>query len=141
MIDKTWKVSAVRRRLVRVRGVSMLLVGVVLFSMACGSEVPAQAPLPSPEPTLGHAVDHRADLYSAGVVLFEMLAGRKPFCADTLSALVYQHVYAEIPSLPEHASAFQPLINSLLAKDPDERMPIAYALVAAIDRLQRRCAA
>ena len=95
----------------------------------------------SPEQALGHDVDHRADLYSAGVVLFEMLAGRKPFCADTLSALVYQHVYAEIPSLPEHASAFQPLINSLLAKDPDERMPTAYALVAAIDRLQRRCAA
>ncbi|MCZ6772100.1 MAG: protein kinase [Proteobacteria bacterium] len=95
----------------------------------------------SPEQALGRDVGYRADLYSAGVVLFEMLAGRKPFSADTPSALVYQHVYADIPKLPEHASAFQPLINSLLAKDPDERMPSAYALVAAIDRLQSRRAA
>ena len=89
----------------------------------------------SPEQALGHDVDHRADLYSAGIILFEMLAGAKPFRAETPAALVYQHVHAAIPKLPDAVSEFQPLVDQLLVKDPYERIPSASALVDAIDLL------
>ena len=89
----------------------------------------------SPEQAKGHDVDHRADLYSAGIILFEMLAGTKPFRAETPAALVYQHVHAAIPKLPDAVSEFQPLIDQLLVKDPYERIPSASALVDAIDQL------
>ena len=90
----------------------------------------------SPEQAQGHDVDHRADLYSAGIILFEMLAGTKPFRAETPAALVYQHVHAAIPSLPESVSEFQPLVDQLLIKDPCERIQSASALIDAIDQVR-----
>ena len=62
----------------------------------------------SPEQALGKTVDHRSDLYSAGVVFFEMLTGRKPFKAETAPALVYQHVHADIPQLPSKLQRYPP---------------------------------
>ncbi len=89
----------------------------------------------SPEQALGQAADHRADLYSAGIILYEMLTGRKPFRAENASALVYQHVHADVPQLPEPLRRYQPLVARLLAKDCEDRLPNAVALVAALDRL------
>lgn len=89
----------------------------------------------SPEQAMGQLVDPRTDLYSAGIMLFEMLAGRKPFRAESPSALVYQHVHAPTPRLPDTAARFQPLVDSLLAKQPKDRLPSAGHLVAALDDL------
>jgi tRNA A-37 threonylcarbamoyl transferase component Bud32/FixJ family two-component response regulator len=89
----------------------------------------------SPEQALGQSADHRADLYSAGVILYEMLTGRKPYRAENASALVYQHVHADLPQLPEPLRRFQPLVARLLAKDCEDRVPTAAALVDALDRL------
>lgn len=75
----------------------------------------------SPEQAMGRAVDHRSDLYSTGVILFEMLTGRKPYRAENAPALVYQHVHAEIPRLPPVVMRYQPVLDMLLAKTPDER--------------------
>ena len=87
----------------------------------------------SPEQALGEPVDARADLYSTGVILFEMLAARKPFRAESAAALVFQHVHAEIPALPAPRRAFQPLVDRLLAKRPRDRCQSARELIALLE--------
>lgn len=91
----------------------------------------------SPEQALGNAVDHRSDLYSAGIVLFEMLSGTKPFKAETASGLVYQHVHADIPQLPDNVRNFQPVIELLLAKNPDDRFGSAREFIASLTSIDR----
>jgi tRNA A-37 threonylcarbamoyl transferase component Bud32/CheY-like chemotaxis protein len=91
----------------------------------------------SPEQALGRPVDHRSDLYSAGVILFEMLTGKKPFKAETAPALVYQHVHADIPQLPNAVHNYQPIVEMLLAKDPNDRFSSADEFVAGLLSLER----
>ena len=86
----------------------------------------------SPEQGLGHDVDHRTDLYGLGIILFEMLAREKAFQASTPGALVYQHLYADVPKLPSKLAEFQPIVDKLLAKDPNDRFANASEFVATI---------
>ena len=78
-------------------------------------------------PEQGHAgqVDQRSDIYSLGVIFFEMLTGDKPFHADTALGIVYRHANAPVPALPEHFSAYQELLDRMLAKDADDRVQSA----------------
>jgi tRNA A-37 threonylcarbamoyl transferase component Bud32/DNA-binding NarL/FixJ family response regulator len=64
----------------------------------------------SPEQGHGEPIDGRSDLYSLGVILFEMLAHEKPYVSDNPMAIIYKHRKAPIPALPEAAAAFQPLV-------------------------------
>ena len=91
----------------------------------------------SPEQALGNDVDHRSDLYSAGIIFFEMLTGRKPFKAETAPALVYQHVHAAIPDLPDVVHNYQPIIDLLLAKDPDARFSSAEEFIAGVEAIDK----
>lgn len=75
----------------------------------------------SPEQGHGEAVDARGDIYSLGVMLFEMLTGVKPFEADTAMAIIVRHRQAPIPSLPARLAYFQPLVDRMLAKRPEDR--------------------
>ena len=88
----------------------------------------------SPEQALGRTPDRRADLYSLGIVLFELLTGRRPFEGETAMEVIVAHVSQPIPRLPRHLSGYQPLIDGLLAKNPDERPATAQALVEEIAR-------
>jgi serine/threonine-protein kinase len=95
----------------------------------------------SPEQAQGFAVDARADLYSLGVVLFEMLTGRPPFQANSAVSLLIAHVSEEpprladvCPDLPE-IKLVQALIDDLLAKEPERRLPTAAELIVRIDEL------
>ena len=75
----------------------------------------------SPEQAQGLCVDRRADLYALGVVLFEVLMHRKPYYGDTAIDVLHRHVSEPIPRLSEDLACFQPIIDRLLAKKPDDR--------------------
>ncbi|MET7753498.1 protein kinase [Streptomyces sp. NPDC005389] len=86
----------------------------------------------SPEQALGRAVDARSDLYSVGIMLFQLLTGRLPFDADSPLAIAYAHVQEEpvAPSTVNRAvtPAMDALVARALRKNPNERFPSAAAM-------------
>jgi eukaryotic-like serine/threonine-protein kinase len=86
----------------------------------------------SPEQGHGEPIDVRSDLYSLGVILFEMLTGRKPFMAENPMAIIYMHRKSPVPLLPETHRALQPLLQKLLAKEPADRFESATQAAEAI---------
>jgi hypothetical protein len=86
----------------------------------------------SPEHVAGDNLDGRSDLYSLGVIAFELLTGEKPYRGQTVFEILEQHERAIIPRVPERLSAWQPLIDALLAKSPADRPQDATAAAALI---------
>jgi serine/threonine protein kinase len=84
----------------------------------------------SPEQAQGLKVDHRSDIYSLGVVLYEMLAGRIPFEGDTSWTLIFKHINEPPPSIAGIQPAVQKVIDRALAKKPEDRYQTARALAA-----------
>ena len=91
----------------------------------------------SPEQGEGKAVDTRSDLYSAGVLLYELLTGEKPFAAKTPVALIYQHIFADIPRLPQAISQYQPIIDRALAKQADDRYQTAMEFIQVLESAEQ----
>jgi serine/threonine protein kinase len=90
----------------------------------------------SPEQARGRSLDGRADLYSLGIVLYELLTGRVPYHADDSLAVGIMHITQPIPILPEHLQALQPLLNRMLAKQPDDRYQSGSALADSIEQVE-----
>ncbi|HEY8021499.1 MAG TPA: serine/threonine-protein kinase, partial [Thermoanaerobaculia bacterium] len=95
----------------------------------------------SPEQIRGEDLDGRSDLFSLGVVLFELLSGRRPFDGDTITTLVYQILHKDTPSISELRGGIparlERLLARMLAKDRDERISAAAQVadeLAAIER-------
>jgi serine/threonine protein kinase len=89
----------------------------------------------SPEQALSGKVDQRSDLYSLGVMFYEMLTGRKPYTAEDAPALLHKHVHEAVPQLPVDLALFQPLLERLMAKQPEERFPGSPEALQAIRAL------
>jgi class 3 adenylate cyclase/CheY-like chemotaxis protein len=89
----------------------------------------------SPEQALGNKVDQRSDLYSLGVMLYEMLTGQKPYAAEDAPALLHKHVHDPVPQLPVDLALFQPLLDRLMAKQPEGRFATSGAALQAIRAL------
>jgi serine/threonine protein kinase len=88
----------------------------------------------SPEQALGGTADERSDLYSVGVMLYELLTGQRMYAAGSLVALFEMHKTAPIPRLPESLARHQRFLERLVAKRPEERYrSAAQALEALMD--------
>lgn len=87
----------------------------------------------APEQMQGAPAEPSADIYSLGVCLHEMLAGTPPFPGQTMTELLGQHLLAPVPRLPAPLAGWQPLLEAMLAKDPQRRPADGLALGARLE--------
>lgn len=90
----------------------------------------------SPEQTRGKGVDARSDLYSLGIVFFEMLTGRVPYQGDEAVSIALKHLAAPTPTLPGQFIHLQSLLDKMLNKESDKRYQRGNDLVADIETLE-----
>jgi serine/threonine-protein kinase PpkA len=88
----------------------------------------------SPEQCLNLPVDGRSDLYSLGVIFYEMLTGKRMYESANAADVVDLHVNAPVPRLPEPLSAYQGMIDRLLAKKPEDRLQSARELFDLVSK-------
>ena len=94
----------------------------------------------SPEQGKGQKVDHRSDIYSLGIVFYELVTGRKPYQADTPMAVIYQHLQDPIPrpklinsSLPNHVEGF---LFKVMSKNPKNRYQTMAEMTEAFEEME-----
>lgn len=91
-----------------------------------------------PEQARGQEVDRRADLYSIGVLTWEMLMGRLPYNAGDSLSMAVKHVQEPVPRLPAPLKHWQGFIDKAMAKQPEQRFSSAHEMLAALDALEQR---
>jgi serine/threonine protein kinase len=89
----------------------------------------------SPEQIKAYRIDGRSDIYSLGIVFFEMLTGEVPYKGDDVVTLAMKHLDEPVPQLPDRLCDFQPLIDKMLAKNPRSRVKDGEGLIRLIDAL------
>jgi eukaryotic-like serine/threonine-protein kinase len=90
----------------------------------------------SPEQGHGEDVDVRSDLYSLGVVFYELLTRKRPYTSNTVMNVIYMHRNSPLPELPAPLSAFTPLVHRLLAKRREDRFQSASEVLGELSRLR-----
>jgi class 3 adenylate cyclase/predicted Ser/Thr protein kinase len=89
----------------------------------------------SPEQANGRPATVRSDIYSLGIIFYEMLMNQRPYLGDSIVEVISQHVNSLVPRLPQSLDDYQSLLDGMMEKDPDERLQSADAVLAAIDRV------
>jgi serine/threonine-protein kinase PpkA len=84
----------------------------------------------SPEQVTGGEVDGRSDLYSLGIMFFELLTGKPPYQGDSPFAVGMQHLTSPLPTLPEEFTDIEPVIHRMLAKNRDDRYASMIEFIA-----------
>ncbi len=89
-------------------------------------------------PEQGHAeeIDGRSDLYSLGVMFYEMLTGHKPYTGATAMEVIYKHKRADLPEIAPQFANYRAILLGLLAKSPADRYQSARELLEAISALK-----
>jgi serine/threonine-protein kinase PpkA len=90
----------------------------------------------SPEQAQGDHLDARSDFYSLGIILYEMLTGRKPYTGATAMEVLQQHVSSPLPPLPHSMARYEPLLYRLSAKNRNERFTKADEIIATVAELR-----
>jgi len=89
----------------------------------------------SPEQIEGSPATMQSDIYSLGIIFHEMLTGKRPFDAESVSGLIALHVSAPRPKLPDGLAEYQGLLDRMMAVDPSNRYKNADELLEAIDEV------
>ena len=89
----------------------------------------------SPEQIEGSPATMQSDIYSLGIIFHEMLTGKRPFDAESVSALIALHVSAPRPKLPDGLAEYQGLLDRMIAVDPRNRFKRADEVLEAIDEV------
>jgi serine/threonine-protein kinase PpkA len=90
----------------------------------------------SPEQAEGLPVDGRTDIYSLGIIFYEMLTGEKPYEGDSAIKVIMKHIQSPVPQLPPELDQFQPLLNRLMCKNRDQRIADAGQLLTEVAELR-----
>jgi len=100
----------------------------------------------SPEQAKGKITDYKSDIYSAGVVLYEMVTGKVPFTGESPITVALKHIQEELPAVdeinPEAPESLQDIIETAVSKDPDERFSSASemrdSLVSVLNQIKSK---
>ena len=90
----------------------------------------------SPEQCSALEVDSRSDIYSLGVVLFEMLTGKKPYQGERWISVLHQHIEDPVPNLPPELNRYQPLIDNMMAKERKKRISTGAQFMRLLERIR-----
>jgi len=91
----------------------------------------------SPEQAASRPLDGRSDIYSLGIVFYEMLTGRKPFQGESHVETMMAHINQPVPELPEVYYPFQEMLERMVAKDPNDRFSSTSELLGYIEAVRR----
>ena len=94
----------------------------------------------SPEQANGAPSVAASDIYSLGIIFYEMLMQQRPYADETVVGILHQHISAAVPQLPQDLAGYQDLLNRMMAKKLQQRFASADALLDAIDALWTKIA-
>ena len=92
----------------------------------------------SPEQLRAEPLDQRADLYSLGIIMFELLTGRKPFDADSIPGIALKHLQTEAEPLPNKFKKLEPVFRKLIEKDRATRYSDASEVIADMTAIAKK---